>query len=333
MHPTLLAVPNVSEGRDGATIAAIGEAFVGAGATLLDVHADPDHNRSVYTLAGTPDGLAAPGGPVAVGEPAARGGLAQALLAGMQLAIERVSIADGRGQHPHVGAVDVAPIVYLRDADRGAACAVALLLGDLLAERLGLPVLFYGELAAGRTRAQLRRGGAAMLARRVAEGELRPDFGPARLHPTAGATLIAARPPLVAFNLELAPPAGIADAKAIAAEVREGGEHGLLGLRAIGVTLHREIAQVSMNVEDPLSLPLRTVLAAVAERAEALGARVVAAELVGLAPEAALHGFPRDMPLRGFDPKRHVIENALRAVGVSQQESSESKATPKGARH
>jgi glutamate formiminotransferase/glutamate formiminotransferase/formiminotetrahydrofolate cyclodeaminase len=193
----------------------------------------------------------------------------------------------------------------------------------MLAESLRLPVLLYGELAAGRTRAQLRSGGTARLAERIVAGELRPDFGPASLHPTAGATLLAARPPLVAFNLELSPPAGLAEAQTIAAQVREGGTHGLPGLRALGVPLRhwideeprkREIGQVSMNVEDPLSLPLRMIVAAVAERARALGASIAAAELVGLAPSAALDGFPLELPLRGFDPERHLLENALRAA-------------------
>ena len=135
---------------------------------------------------------------------------------------------------------------------------------------------------------------------------LLPDFGPRRLHPTAGATLVAARPPLVAFNLQLAPPASLADARAIAARVREGGEQGLPGLRAIGVELTGGIAQVSTNVEQPFELPLAEVLAAVARLAP-----VTSAELVGLAPAAALDGFPRDVPIAGFDPARHILENAL----------------------
>lgn len=298
MQTPLLAVPNVSEGRDPAVIAAIGEAFVGAGARLLDVHGDGDHHRSVYTLAGRP------------------GELAQALLAGVARAVQLVDIGDGRGQHPHVGAVDVAPIVHLGRADRGAACAEALLLADLLGQRLRLPVLLYGDLAGGRTRAELRRGGAAELARRMAAGELRPDFGPRRLHAGAGATLVTARPPLVAFNLELAPPAGVAQARAIAARVREGGSDGLPGLRAIGVELtgRTPVGQVSMNVEDPLGLPLRDVAAAVAALAAAEGARIAAAELVGLAPRAALADFPADVPLRGFDPAAQVLEDALARI-------------------
>jgi glutamate formiminotransferase/glutamate formiminotransferase/formiminotetrahydrofolate cyclodeaminase len=139
-------------------------------------------------------------------------------------------------------------------------------------------------------------------------GEIAPDFGPAQLHRTAGATLLAARPPLVAFNLQLAAPAGPQQAKRIAALIREGGEQGLPGVRAIGIALgpHRDVGQVSLNVEDPSSTPLRTIVEAVSRHA-----RIECAELVGLAPAAAFEGFPQDLPIPRFDVGRHVIENAL----------------------
>jgi glutamate formiminotransferase / 5-formyltetrahydrofolate cyclo-ligase len=324
----LLGVPNVSEGRDAAAIDAIAAAFEGAparngtrasgehpsagaarGARLLDLHSDPDHHRSVFTLAAAP------------------GELADALLAGAAAAVQRIDVMahssqDRAGQHPHVGALDVAPVVYLDAGARGAACAEALVLADRIGEQLEVPVFLYGELTAsgggsGRTRAELRRGGVAGLAKRMrggghthggeqAQGGLRPDFGPPRMHPTAGATLVAARAPLVAFNLLLEPPATLADARRIAALIREGGEQGLPGVRAIGVAVNGGAGQVSMNVERPLDVPLAVVLQAVRR----LGA-VAGAELVGLAPRAALEGFPPDVELHGFDPARHVIENAL----------------------
>lgn len=309
-HPAtpLLAVPNVSEGRDLATVQAISRAFSASAATtgdgregdgsedvrLLDVHRDSDHHRSVYTLAGPP------------------GALADALLAGAGEAVSRIDVLAGaassesRGEHPYVGALDVAPIVYLDTASRGAAIAQALVLADRIGDELSIPVFLYGELAGGRTRAQLRSGGIAGLAERIASGELRPDFGPARLHPSAGATLVCARAPLVAFNLQLAPPATVAQARRIASLIREGGAEGLPGLRAIGVQLSGGLAQVSMNVERPFDLPLALVV----ERVRA-HAPVASAELVGLAPNAALAGFPDDLPLPGFDPARGVIERAL----------------------
>jgi glutamate formiminotransferase / 5-formyltetrahydrofolate cyclo-ligase len=334
--PTLLAVPNVSEGRDAATVAAIEAAFAGRssiggeterepvaglarpgtvnGVRLLDVHTDRDHHRSVFTLAGSP------------------GALADALLEGSRAAVERIEMMARAptserseiAQHPHVGAVDVVPVVYLDDSARGAACAEALVVADRIGEELSVPVFLYGELADGRTRAELRRGGARGLAERM-KGGLRADFGPAAMHIRAGATLVGARPPLVAFNLELAAPATVADARRIASLIREGGEEGLPGLRAIGVELHRSsadrsvaagaldmpvdggtVGQVSMNVERPSELPLARVVQAVRRHAE-----VASAELVGLAPRAAIEGFPDEVQLVGFDPLRHLIENAL----------------------
>ena len=303
--PILLAVPNVSEGRKETTIAAIAAAFADGspgGARLLDVHSDRDHHRSVFTIAGRP------------------GELAGALLRGARVAVERIDVmvragreATEVGQHPHVGALDVAPVVYLDPRARGAACAEALVVADRIGEELEVPVFIYGELsgadaASERTRAHLRRGGVMALAARMAGGEQRitPDFGPPRMHPTAGATLLAARPPLVAFNVQLAAPATVKDARAVAALIREGGECGLPGVRAIGVALSGGSAQVSMNVERPFELPLATVLDAVRPYAE-----IASAELVGLAPAAALEGFPEDVPMPAFDPARHLIENAL----------------------
>jgi len=126
------------------------------------------------------------------------------------------------------------------------------------------------------------------------------------MHPTAGATLVAAREPLVAFNLQLSSPATVQDAGRIAAMIREGGAEGMPGVRAIGVRLGGGVAQVSMNLERPLETPLALVVAAVSRHAGVAGA-----ELVGLAPRAALAGFPEDVPFPGFDPARHVIENAV----------------------
>lgn len=298
--PLLLAVPNLSEGRDRTAIDALASAFAPPGdpARLLDVHADADHGRSVYTLAGR------------------QGELAPALLRGAREAIGRIDLRRHSGAHPHVGAIDVAPIVYLEPGARGAACAEALTAGALIGEALELPVLLYGELASvpdNRERASLRSGGTEALARRLADGTLMPDYGPSRPHPSGGALLVTARPPLVAFNLELAS-ATVEHARSIAARLRESGG-GLRGVRAIGVALAQTgRAQVSTNVHDHRATSLRSLVEAVAAEAE-----IAEAELVGLAPRAALEDFPPEVPLRGFDPERHVIEraieNALRSGG------------------
>jgi len=285
----LLAVPNVSEGRDRETLDAIGEAF-STGARLLDRHEDPDHHRAVFSLAGQP------------------GALSSALLAGAREVVARIDLRDPRGQHPHIGAIDVVPVVYVSEAERGAACAEALVTADRLGRELGLPVFLYGVLAGGRTRAELRRGGISNLAARIGDGELKPDYGPRRLHPTAGAVLVSARPPLVAFNVELAAPAHLGTAREIAAKIREGGPEGIAGLRAIGIELHtrERTAQVSMNVERPDEVPLASIVDAIARHAD-----VSAAEIVALVPRAALEGFPAEIEIRGFDPARQIIENHL----------------------
>jgi glutamate formiminotransferase len=276
----LLAVPNVSEGRDPRKIEAIRDAF---GPGVVDVHSDPDHNRSVFTI---------------VGEP---GRLAEAVLNGARAAVERIDLSRHDGVHPHVGAIDVAPIVHAGPQTRGAAAAEALVLGDLLGRELEIPVLIYGALAQGRTRAELRRGGPHELARRIAAGELTPDFGPHKAHPTAGATLVAARPPLVAFNLLV--DTDLETAKSIATEIRETGPNGIPGVRALGLEIGKGV-QLSFNVEAPM--PLRDLIAAVQ-----VYARVREAELVGLAPEAAFEDFPADVPIPGFEPQRHVLERVL----------------------
>ncbi|MFZ0384939.1 MAG: hypothetical protein WAL22_04700 [Solirubrobacteraceae bacterium] len=287
----LLAYPNVSEGRDSATIAAVSRAF---GAGLLDVHTDRDHNRSAFTLAGSPGRLAGP------------------VIDGARAAIQRIEIDVHDGVHPRVGAVDVAPVVHINPEERGAATAEALVLADRLGHELRLPVFLYGTLGGGRTRAQLRRGGPAELARRLEANELKPDFGPPRLHPTAGAVLVAARPPLVAFNVELAADRTLDQARALAAEIREDGSHGLPGIRAIGLWLDSAgHAQVSTNVEDYERASPADVVAAIA----ALAGRdaIRSAELVGLAPHAAFEGFPPDVSLNGLE----TIENALARRSVS----------------
>jgi glutamate formiminotransferase len=311
----LLAVPNVSEGRDPAVVERIGAAFSpprsspaqAARVRLLDVHSDADHHRSVFTLAGCAPQLAAS---------LVRG--AAAAIGSIDIVERAAGPATDAGAHPHVGAIDVVPLVYFDSRARGSACAEALVVAERLGSELGVPVFLYGELAdnqLGRTRAELRRGGVAGLAARMAgarrQGErdtapLAPDFGPPAPHPSAGVTLVAAREPLVAFNLQLQPPANLQDARRIAAQIREGGEHGLPGLRAIGIALSGDVAQVSMNVERPLELPLGEVVRAVQQLAP-----VASAELVGLAPRAAFEGFPAELPMPGFDPDRHVIENAL----------------------
>ncbi len=286
-----MAIPNLSEGRDRARLERLRAAF--GGVAVLDIHSDADHNRSVFTLAG------------------AQGALADALVEGAAAAVAAIDLNVHQGLHPCVGALDVMPVVHLDDDRRGSACAEVITAAARVGDELELPVFLYGALATRpehRERADLRRGGWRALAGRIERGELVPDFGPPRAHPTAGAALATARPPLVAFNVDLDTD-DLELARSVAAAIRESAPGGLPGVRAIGLRLDgRSRAQVSTNVHDHRATPLAAVVAAVRARAP-----VAEAELVGLAPEAAFEGFPADVPLRDFDPALHLLENALRS--------------------
>jgi glutamate formiminotransferase len=293
----LLAVPNVSEGSDAARLAELETAF-SRGATLLDRHTDSDHDRTVFSLAGAPGGA-----------------LVDALASGAAVAAEEIDMSTYSGAHPAIGALDVCPLVWLDPADREAARTEAIEVATQIGG-LGIPVFLYGELAhdPGRAeRAYFRNGGLPELWLRMEAGELVPDFGPKLPHRRAGATLVTARPPLAAFNLEL-DSGDLEVARAVAAGLRESGG-GLPGVRAIGLLLSSGRAQVSTNVHDPLSVPLARVVEVVREQAAPLGARPVEAELVGLIPAAALADYPGDVPIRGFDPEKHVIERRLEQLG------------------
>jgi glutamate formiminotransferase len=263
----LEAVPNFSEGRDRATIAAIGDAL-SAHARLLDVHADEDHNRSVYTLVGDADELVV------------------ALLAGIACARERIDLRRHEGAHPRIGAADVVPLVPIVETDAERARAAALELARRVGEELALPVFLYADLAPGRGPAFFRRGGPAELQRRIDGGELAPDFGPARLDEQAGGVIVGARSPLIAFNLDLEGD-DVEGARGVARAVRER-DGGFAGVRALGLRLPRAgHVQVSLNVEEWQSSPLHEVVAAVHREAAARGLHVSRAELVGLLPAGA----------------------------------------------
>jgi glutamate formiminotransferase len=289
----LEAVPNFSEGRDRATIDAIGEALAGH-ARLLDVHSDEDHNRSVYTLVGSEQELVA------------------ALLAGIACARERIDLRRHEGAHPRVGAADVVPLVPIGESDAARARAGALELAQRIGDELELPVFLYADLAPGRGPAFFRRGGPAELQRRIDAGELAPDFGPARLDERAGGVVVGARPPLIAFNVNLADD-DLAAAREVARAVRER-DGGFPGVRALGLRLASAgHVQVSLNVEDWRRAPLHEVVAAVRREASDRGLHVTGSELVGLLPAgAAVAAAGALLGVEGFDPS-HVLE--LRLLG------------------
>jgi len=246
----LESVPNFSEGRDRATIEALADAL-GGKARLLDVHADADHNRSVFTLVGSAEDLV------------------ESLLAGIAVARERIDLRRHEGAHPRVGAADVVPLVPLVPDDLARAREAALALAERVGGELGLPVFLYGELGGGRGPAFFRAGGTDELARRVAEAELAPDYGPARLDERAGAVLVGARRPLIAFNVNLRGSLGVA--REVAAVVRER-DGGFPGVRALGLELPSAgLVQVSMNVEDYEAAALHEIVARVEQEAAARG--------------------------------------------------------------
>jgi glutamate formiminotransferase/glutamate formiminotransferase/formiminotetrahydrofolate cyclodeaminase len=288
----LEAVPNFSEGRDGAVIEALREAL-SSPARLLDVHVDADHHRSVFTLVGEAEELV------------------ESLLAGIACARERIDLARHEGAHPRIGAADVVPIVPIRPEDMERAKQTALTLARRIGEELELPVFLYGELAPGRGPAFFRRGGPDELQRRIAEGELAPGFGPSRLDAHAGGVIVGARRPLIAFNVNLR--GDLEAARAVAAVVRESGG-GFPGVRALGLDLPRAgVVQVSMNVEDWEAAALHEIVARVETEASTHGAEVLGSELVGLMPAGAAAAAAGAMlRIDGFD-ESHVLE--LRLLG------------------
>jgi glutamate formiminotransferase len=294
----LESVPNFSEGRDQATIDALANAL-SSGVELLDVHSDPDHNRSVFTLVGEPDALVS------------------ALVAGVACARERIDLRAHEGAHPRIGAADVVPVVPLDPADADRARACALLLAERIAADLELPVFLYGDSAPGRGPAFFRRGGPAELQRRIDAGEVVPDFGPARLDERAGGVIVGARRPLIAFNVNLATD-DVEIARAIATVVREKGG-GFPGVRALGLMLASTgRAQVSMNVEDYEAAALHDIVERIAAEAHARGVEVVGAELVGLMPAgAAVAAAGTLLRIHGFDAS-HVLELRLLERGGAQ---------------
>jgi glutamate formiminotransferase len=292
----LESVPNFSEGRDETALTALREAM-SRPARLLDVHVDWDHHRSVYTLVGSADELV------------------ETLLAGIRCARDRIDLGRHEGAHPRIGAADVVPLVPLRPEDESRARQAALTLANRIADELELPVFFYGRLTEdGREPAFFRRGGPEELQRRIDSGELAPDRGPDRLHPSAGGVVLGVRRPLIAFNVNLRAE-DVEIARDIARLVRER-DGGFPGVRALGLDLPKAgLIQVSMNVTDWEAAALHQIVARVVSEAEARGAQVVGSELVGLMPAgAAVAAAGSLLRIDGFDPSRvlelRLLENA-----------------------
>jgi glutamate formiminotransferase len=297
--PFIECVPNLSEGRRPAVIQQFADAVASAGAALLDVTADPAHNRSVLTFAGHPPIVHA------------------AVVALFERALAAVDLRRHRGEHPRVGAVDVVPFVPLHAAPMAVCVEAARSAGRTVGDRFGIPVYLYEDASPDDRRRRLediRRGGLSGLASRMTDPAWRPDFGPDRPHPSAGVSVIGARMPLIAYNVDLATDR-LDVAKAVARSVRQS-SGGLAGVKAIGLPLaDRGRVQVSMNLTDFRVTTMPQAFDAVRRHAEALGVAVIDSELVGLAPQAALTpAIAAHVHLRDFDERRMVLERRLEAV-------------------
>ncbi|MDE0261164.1 MAG: glutamate formimidoyltransferase [Bryobacterales bacterium] len=287
-------VPNFSEGRDPTTLDRLEHVIRVSGARLLDRHSDHDHHRSVLTFA------------------ADLGVIYTAVMAAAGEAVKSIDLNGHDGTHPRVGAIDVVPIVPLHDTPWAACVDVARSIGERLWSELGLPVYLYGRAAVREERRPLetvRKLGFERLAELVQSGQYLPDIGGPRLHPSAGACCVGVRGPLVAYNVLL----GCCDArpaKVIASRIRAA-SGGFPGVKALGMYLESaQVAQVSMNITQPDLTPLPLVFDEVSRIATGLGVEVVASELVGLVPRAALGADPSRLRIVGFHD-RMILEERL----------------------
>src|SRR5881628_3900040 len=295
--PLIECVPNFSEGRNAATIEALRLALTSVpGVRLLDVQADAAHNRSVFTFVAPPDASV------------------EAALAAMRVATERIDLSRHTGQHPRMGATDVVPFVPVRDVTMDDCVALARRLGERVAAELEIPVYLYARAATRPERERLpeiRKGEFEGLRDRIGRDPAAdPDFGPRRIHPTAGATAIGARPFLVAFNIYL-DSSDVAIAKEIAKQIRTS-SGGLPAVQASGFEVAGQ-AQVSMNLLDIDTTSPAAVFAAVAREARARGVDVLKSEVVGLVPERAILGAAA-AALKLPDAADHLLEAKIRAA-------------------
>ncbi|MBK9090112.1 MAG: glutamate formimidoyltransferase [Holophagales bacterium] len=306
MTTLIECIPNISEGRRPEVVAAVRDAAVsaGPGVLLLDWTSDADHNRSVLTFLG--DGPA----------------LVRAMEAMVAEALVHVDLTKHEGAHPRLGAVDVIPFVPIRGATAADCVALAKELGARLADKHGLPVYLYEDAATSESRrnlATIRKGEFEGLAEKMKSPEWKPDFGPVAPHPTGGATVVGARSPLVAYNINL----GTADLS-IADRIAKSIRHlsgGFRFVKAMGVRLEaRGIVQVSINMTNYEKTPLHRVFETVRSEAERFGVPVVGSEIIGLVPQAALVGAAEHYLRLESPASSQVLENKLLDVALAAKE-------------
>jgi glutamate formiminotransferase len=291
------SVPNISEGRRSEVVQAVVDALGRVpGVRVLDVQSDKDHNRSVISLVGDERSL-----PLA-------------LLELFEVAVARIDLRTHQGEHPRAGAVDVVPFIPIEGTTMAECVALARQLGQAVAERFQLPVYLYEEAATAPHRRgleEVRRGQFEGLAEKMRDPQWKPDFGPAAPHPSAGATVIGARMPLIAYNINLAT-SDLEVAKRIAKAIRHS-SGGFRFVKAMGVMLEqRKLAQISINMTDFKKTPLHRVFETVRSEAERNGVGVVGSEIVGLVPaEALMDAADHFLRLENFSPSQ-VLERKLR---------------------
>ncbi len=296
--PLVECVPNFSEGRSVETLDALRAALTSVpGVRLLDVQADPSHNRSVFTLVAPPDAAV------------------EAAFRAVKLAAERIDLRTHRGEHPRMGAADVVPFIPLADVTMDDCVALAKRLGERIGAELSIPVFLYERAATRPERtnlADVRKGEFEGLRDLIGTDPAHaPDFGPGRIHPTAGAVAVGARPFLVAYNVYLAS-GGQALAKSIAKQVREAGG-GLKAVKALGMLVGEE-GQVSMNLVDIDVTPPHAAFQSVAAAARAAGSDAAWSEIIGMVPERCVYGAAeRHLKLRE-GVAGHVLESKVRST-------------------
>lgn len=290
-------VPNFSEGRDKEVVDSIRSAIAGVeGVAVLDVSSDASHNRTVITFVAPVDKAV------------------DAALAGMREAAARIDLTKHQGEHPRIGATDVVPFIPLEGATMDDCVALARTLGERSAKELGIPVYLYERAASRSDRvnlADVRRGEFEGLRDEIATNDARkPDYGDARIHPTAGATAVGARPFLVAYNVYLGPATNMPVAREVARAVRFS-TGGLRHVKALALEVEGQ-AQVSMNLVDLDGTPLHRAYEMVRTEAQAHGVTPTWSEIVGLVPEKALfETAARHVQLRGFTPAM-VLDRRVR---------------------
>ncbi len=291
-------IPNVSEGRRANVVANMAGAIRAApGVRLLDVSSDPSHNRSVFTLAGD------------------AAGVERAVMSLFEVAVQEIDLRTHRGEHPRLGAVDVVPFVPIERATMADCVALAKRVGGSIAERFGIPVYLYEEASSNALRKNLediRRGEFEGLAAKMALPGWAPDFGPSAPHPSAGASVVGARMPLIAYNINLATDR-LDVAKKIAAAIRHS-SGGFRFVKAAGFKLDdRGIVQVSMNLTNHEKTPMYRVYEAVKREAERYGVAILESEIVGLIPAAALASTAEFyLQIEGFSSDQ-ILENKLKS--------------------